>query len=221
MSDFNERIIQIADYYGVKKASEFAKKTGFSHQVASNYLKSTKNPSVEALKRIQLCFDKINPGWLLTGSGDMVLSDNNLDADSVYNISINKKGIPLIPIEVMAGFGIDNYSIKENDIQDRYVVPDFEDVDFMIRVKGDSMNPNYSSGDVVACIFIRQNSFIQWGKVYVIDSFDQGALVKRLLPCDEDSCIICKSDNSIYPDFKLSKDQIRNIALVVGVIRFE
>ncbi len=67
MSTFNERIIQIAEHYGVNKPSKFSKATGFSHQVASNYLKSAQKPSVDALQKIQLCFDSIDPNWLLTG----------------------------------------------------------------------------------------------------------------------------------------------------------
>ncbi|MFR9543188.1 MAG: helix-turn-helix domain-containing protein [Rikenellaceae bacterium] len=71
MSDFNDRVIQIAEYYGITKPADFAKKTGFSHQVASNYLKGTRIPNAEALSIIKRSFD-ISAEWLLTGDGDML-----------------------------------------------------------------------------------------------------------------------------------------------------
>ena len=45
MSDIFKRLLKVAEYYNVTKPSEFAKKTGFSHQTASNYLKNVKNGS--------------------------------------------------------------------------------------------------------------------------------------------------------------------------------
>jgi len=72
MNEFSQRINQIADYYGVTKASEFAKKTGFSHQTASNYLKGVRIPTAESIKTIKQVFDKIDANWLLTGKGDMI-----------------------------------------------------------------------------------------------------------------------------------------------------
>jgi transcriptional regulator with XRE-family HTH domain len=72
MNEFNNRIVQIADYYKLSRASDFAKKTGFSHQTASNYLKGERIPTAESLKTIQQTFDKINADWLLTGRGSML-----------------------------------------------------------------------------------------------------------------------------------------------------
>lgn len=73
MSDLNGRILQIANYYGLTKPADFAKKTGFSHQVASNYLKGTRIPNGEALCIIKQVFD-ISADWLLTGEGEMLKS---------------------------------------------------------------------------------------------------------------------------------------------------
>lgn len=71
MNEINKRIIQVADYYRVDKPADFAKKTGFSHQVASNYLKGTRIPNTEALCIIKQKFD-ISADWLLTGEGEML-----------------------------------------------------------------------------------------------------------------------------------------------------
>ena len=83
------------------------------------------------------------------------------------------------------------------------------------------MYPKYSSGDILACRKIVEVTFIQWGKIYVIDS-QQGAMVKRLFEIEGDvDHILCKSDNENYPPFKLPKDEIRSLSIVVGAIRLE
>jgi phage repressor protein C with HTH and peptisase S24 domain len=61
---------------------------------------------------------------------------------------------------------------------------------------------------------------MQWGKVYVLDT-DQGPLVKRLYECSPDE-LECRSENyEKYPPFKILKESIRRIAIVVGVLRLE
>ncbi len=87
MSDLNERILQIANYYKLTKPADFAKKTGFSHQVASNYLKGTRIPNGEALCIIKQTFD-VSADWLLTGEGEMLKS--NIDGESTSPTIIYK-----------------------------------------------------------------------------------------------------------------------------------
>lgn len=133
------------------------------------------------------------------------------------------QGIPLIPIEAMAGFGTaESVQVFENQITERYVIPEFAGkVDFFIRIYGSSMYPKYNSGDIVACKRIESLSFVQWNKTYVLDT-TQGALVKRLIKSSISGNIVCRSDNKDYPDFELNiDDDINAIALIVGVIRFE
>lgn len=131
-------------------------------------------------------------------------------------------GIPLIPTEAIAGFGNGGVQVMDYDIE-RYIVPEFAElnVDFMIKVKGSSMTPKYNSGDVVACKKIQTLSFIQWNKVYVLDT-EQGAMIKRLEPSDRDGYVTCISDNVRYKPFDLHiNNDIQAVAIVVGVIRLE
>ena len=78
MNEFSKRVIQVANYYGINKPSEFARKTGFSHQVASNYLKGERVPNADALSLIKRLFD-INGTWLLTGEGEMLETSNDFN----------------------------------------------------------------------------------------------------------------------------------------------
>lgn len=145
---------------------------------------------------------------------------------SIYDIhrkeNFQQKGIPLIPIDAMAGFGEGSTQVMNYDTQ-MYVVPEFTElnVDFMIRVKGSSMYPKYNSGDLVACKKLFKNDiFFQWNKVYVLDTI-QGALVKRVKKGIDKEHLLLISDNQTYDPIDLPWSDVFSIALVVGVIRLE
>ena len=148
--------------------------------------------------------------------------DNNQGKTNPVNNQIeDKKGIPLVGIEAIGGFGSSDFMIKESDILDRYIIPDFDKIDFMIRVKGESMYPKYSSGDIVSCRTLKESSFIQWNKVHIIATREQGILIKRIKPSEDKNSLMAISENSDYPPFDIPKNEITGIALVIGVIRLE
>ena len=129
-------------------------------------------------------------------------------------------GIPLIPTSAMAGAFTSDISFMEYECE-HYFIPDFKGADFLIRVKGDSMQPTYYSGDLVACQKIPMNDiFFQWNKTYVLDT-NQGAIIKRVLPGKDDDHICIVSDNTKYPPFELEKSYLHAIAIVRGIIRLE
>lgn len=153
-------------------------------------------------------------------------SFNHQKKENEQNADTRKQShaIPLIPLDAVAGFGSDGYyQIQNSNIEDRYVVPDFDTLkpDYLIRVRGSSMYPKYNSGDIIACKIIDKNGFIQWNKPHVLDTEEQGVLVKRIKPSEQQNYWQLHSDNQDYPPFDINKTLVRSIALVVGVIRLE
>ena len=151
----------------------------------------------------------------------MIRKEENLP---INNDTSDTKGLPLIPIEAIAGIpSIDEIGVTFADCK-KYVVPEFESkgADYMIRVSGSSMYPKYSNGDILACKYIRDVLFLQWGKIYVIDS-SQGALVKRVFQDENnpDNLILVSDNKENYPPFIFPKSDIRSLSIVVGVIRLE
>lgn len=135
----------------------------------------------------------------------------------------NLKPIPLVTQTVAAGFGNENFAIADSDVKEFYVIPKFRycNIDFMIEVSGDSMTPHLNSGDVIACSIIKDSHFIQWNRIHVIATREQGLLVKRLAPSSDDGCLQAVSDNPKYPPFSIPKDEINGLALVVGSVCLE
>jgi repressor LexA len=173
-----------------------------------------------SIEKILHAYPEINAEWLLTGNGQMIKESN----EPVSKKTEERKGIPLIPIEAMAGYGQGDSQVMQYDVSSGYNIPELEGkgVKYLIRVSGSSMYPKYSNGDLLACKPLKDLAFFQWGKPYVLDT-EQGAIVKRLFPCDEDiECLECHSDNKThYPPFKIPKTSVRAVAIVVGVIRLE
>ncbi|OCW73122.1 hypothetical protein BAZ12_00560 [Elizabethkingia miricola] len=202
----------IKTHLGFKTDTDFADFLGIKQNTLSNW-KSRNTIDYELI--ITKC-DDINANWLLTGEGEMLKKNMLLMKTGEPN-----EGLPLIPIEAMAGYGTGSMQIMDYDTS-FYVVPEFTELkaEFMIRVKGSSMSPKYNSGDLLACKKISLGKFFQWNKAYVLDT-EQGALVKRVKPSKQEGCIQLVSDNANYDPFDISLNDIYSIAIVLGVIRLE
>ncbi len=195
--------------------TEFYKKTGLSN----GFLDKGGSVTSANLETILNTFPEISLDWLVTGRGPMLRSD----LPAAHLATEPGAGIPLIPIEAVAGFPTDDPVGTRFIDCAHYIIPDFANlnVEYMIRVSGSSMYPKYSNGDILACRRVHDVLFFQWGKIYVIDS-SQGALVKRVFQDEDPDRILLVSDNrEHYPPFSIPKSDIRSLSIVVGVIRLE
>jgi phage repressor protein C with HTH and peptisase S24 domain/DNA-binding XRE family transcriptional regulator len=142
-------------------------------------------------------------------------------SSQVHENTGTSKPVYLYDVSAAAGYGSFDIMISQERVVGEYTVPAFKGVDWMIYVKGSSMYPKYSSGDIVACRVLSESKFIQWGKVYVVATKEQGLLVKRLEQSEKENCLLAVSDNEAYRPFDIPMDEVTGIALVVGVIRME
>ena len=127
---------------------------------------------------------------------------------------------PRIPLNAAAGsISVALDGITNEDSEQLPFVSAFSNYNYTIRVKGDSMKPEFMSGDELACLQLTNGKarFIQWGRYHVLDTA-QGVVVKRIY--DNGEYILCKSENKeLYPDFQILKEDIYNIGLVIGMLR--
>lgn len=199
---------------------EFYKVSG----VTRGILQQSNGISEDNIARFLAYAPDVNIEWLITGKGDMLKNDNadcQRHIEPAHHVPENvQEGIPLIPLSAMAGAFTDDTSVMEYECE-RYVIPAFKGADFLIQVKGDSMQPTYYSGDLVACQRVPLDDlFFQWNKTYVLDT-KQGPLIKRIMPGSDSSHVLIVSDNDSYPPFELSKSQFHGVALVRGLVRLE
>lgn len=122
---------------------------------------------------------------------------NELNTNSIISTKI-----PFTNRYAIAGNGeeyLENISI--NDINNWIVFENAKD-HIAMRVKGDSMQPNYYENDIVICKKVKHNE-IEDGKVYVIDIQNVGTLLKRVYINPKEKHYALKSDN--HQKYKLQK----------------
>ncbi len=207
---------RIYEYLRIVKMTpaEFERNTGLSN----GYLRNIKNSiGVDKISNIVSVYPDLNLEWLITGNGEMLKSNHTSSTTSSAQVQISANTKPRIPYTAAAG-SITNAveGISESQCEHVPVVPTFPSYDFTIIVKGDSMEPKIEGGDEVACKRVDQTSFIQWGKVHVLDTA-QGIVIKRIY--EDGDKIKCVSYNPEYPPFSIEKSEIYSISLVVGLLR--
>jgi len=199
----------------ISDKKDFAQRIGISASLVTEVSKGRSNVGMQAVQNLVDLFG-LSARWILLGEGDPWVAEERGRAQAAPEGS----GIPLIPIDAMAGFCRGESTVLECECE-RYVVPLFRGADFLISVRGDSMVPHFRSGDVVACKFLPLGDvFFQWGKVYVVDT-DQGALIKRVAQGPTDDTVTLVSENTAYAPFEVLRSNIRHLALVLGTIRLE
>ena len=223
MSKILTRIQAIAANEGIAIGA-LERTIGASKGVLSRAINNGTDIQSKWLQIIVDNYPQYSAEWLLTGKGAMLKNSTPKSPEVVIKKvdSNSKEGIPLIPLDAVAGFPATDSSFAYMESCERYIIPEFQDkgADFIIRVSGDSMIPLYYSGDLIACHKIHDIRFFQWGTVYVLET-SQGILVKRIMEStDHDDCILCTSENdTVHRPFLLPKDDIRSMSTIVGLIR--
>lgn len=191
---------------------------GLTNGVIGKSRKEGRDLSDRVIEQILNYFPDINRSWLLYGSGDMLISEERVQSSE--NLPDRRvKLLPLLPFSAVAGYMAGGNDIDAFRSDEAVSVPDFSErgADCTIRVDGDSMYPRYSNGEILAIRIIKDPTFFQWGKVYVL-STNQGCVVKILLPDPKDpERIVCRSvDSERYPDYSISMSDVFGVAIVVG-----
>lgn len=138
-----------------------------------------------------------------------------LAGDIVAPVSLPYAALPVLSLNAIS----DDINIVSAE---KMLLPVFSEAgaQYLVRVLDLSMSPRYQSGDLLACRKV-EPSFFQSGRVYVIGTYSQGGMIKRVEADADENYIICKSENKDYGDFKLPKSEIRSLSIVIGLIRVE
>lgn len=219
-NDISLRIKRVIEELFKGNQSEFARHVGISEAGVRSYLSGTL-PKADILQKI-LASTAISCEWLVMGEGEMMCSksknyknEQNREFRAIYN-----NVIPLIPMYAVTEFGIGKASQKTKNECEKYVIPNFREAEFLVQIKGNSMYPRLSSGDIVACKTLKLDAFIQWNKVYVVGSA-QEVLIKRVKKGRDKNHIQLVSENQNYDPFEIPRKDIISLAIVLGVIRHE
>ena len=202
---------ELKEYLKTSKynASQVALRAGITRQALYSYL-NAKDLKLSVLEKILTAAELPFP----------VESSMVQEPLLRYGTKNLRNKIPLIPnFSAVAGNGSGDFSFKPEDVEDYYSIPGMEEADFMIRVKGDSMAGVYDNGTIIICKLIQDRSLIQEGRAYLVYASDLGAVVKYLKRSGEE--ILLESANVQYSPIRVHQKSIKNIARILGSVRYE
>lgn len=132
--------------------------------------------------------------------------------DDKYGEDIKYKEVPILGI-IAAGVPI---LAQEDIVGSEYVNP-HEDIDFCLKVKGDSMiNARIYDGDIV---FIHRQPEVENGEIAAVQIDGEEATLKRVYHINGN--IILRPENPKYKDFIFSKKDMKVVQILGKAIYFK
>lgn len=199
-----ERVKELRALLGLTQ-KELAEKIGVSLKTITNY--ETGGVIPDSKQQLLLSLKK--------EASKITTIEETPEIKAVSKDMTMTKLIPLLPISAQGG-SLDEFvmSVKEKNCEK--IISPIKEATFAITIAGDSMAPEYPSGSQVLIKRIDEEAFIEWGRVYVLDTCN-GVVVKRIIPSEQEDCIKCVSDNNalIYAPFDVRKTDIYGIYRVM------
>lgn len=159
-----------------------------------------------------------------------------LSGDTSSNLTVVKEGltlyenlaelkvpktdlIPFYDVDVAAGYP----AVRGEDVNhaESYLwIPGFEDCDCAATVRGDSMYPKYSNGDIILCKRVPDLRHVRYGEPYLIIDED-GQVVKYITKDERKGYFLLASENPNprFAPYSVPVTRIRWVFLVKGVIK--
>ena len=201
MSETKDRLLEFLRYKGLgqqKFEISIGMSNGWANKVGDSIRENT-------LKKISEVYPELNIAWLKSGVG--VMLNNGESEETLYTpkeehpkernqteaTEETAKMVLLLPVSAQGG-SLNDFvvSVKESDCEK--VVSPIRGVDFAMTVSGDSMSPEYPNGSRIFIKRINERAFIEWGKVYVLDTCN-GTVIKILVPAEKEGYVKCVSIN--------------------------
>jgi len=221
--------LRVGEYIEAKGISYYAFENylGASRGSISKAVKDGKSIGSNVLEKIIALYPDLNPQWLLTGQGSMLIESDNGPAIQTFRLktdtTVESQQIPLYDLEAVAGLVPLFGNSRVLQPVDHISIPHLPKCDGAVYVTGDSMYPLLKSGDIIMYKIIDDiaNS-IFWGEMYLIGidmGGDEYITVKYIQQSDKEGHVKLVSENPHHQDSDVAMNRIRALALVKASIR--
>lgn len=214
MSKTKDRLLEFLKYkkLGQQKFEiSIGMSNGWANKVGDNIRETT-------LNKIKEVYPELNIAWLKAGIGSMLINGDNevtLETPEDDNQETTAKLVSLLPIAAQGG-SLNDFVVSVKDSDCEKVVSPIKGAQFAMPVSGDSMDPEYPNGSQIFIKRINEKAFIEWGKVYVLDTCN-GTVIKILVPSEKDGYVRCLSINKdpIFAPFDVSWSDVYGVYRVL------
>lgn len=223
------RVFKYLEYKGIRH-TRFEKEISLSNGYLNTQLKRNSGIGEDLLTKIVNNCQDLNPIWLLTGDGSMIISNSDYAAEPMTSyrktksINYDNQYIPLYNMEASAGLVELFQSQNSATPIDTIKIPNLPSCDGAVFVTGDSMYPLLKSGDIVA--YKQINDYINdifYGEMYLVSVGFEDELfvsVKYIQKSDEGKeWIKLVSHNQHHQDKDIHLSKVKAMALVRATIR--
>lgn len=230
----NERIQKIVDELFNGNKAAFAKTIGKAPTTIANILGARQTtPSSDFIESIGNSIENINLLWLMTGTGNILIAPDTLSMAEEISPTyartirteedIRHKGVPYYE-NIEGTCSIMPLFCDYPEAPTFFInYEHFNDCTAYIPIVGDSMYPQYCSGEIIAIKRIYNMDIIQWGEAYfVVTSENANSLrtVKQVHWSEDSNKIILRASN---PNFKgdtvINKSDIISMFIIKGKIK--
>lgn len=171
---------------------------GVSQQYVSSILNNKTSIGKKMAKKLSELYG-LDEAIILTGQPTTITS---VDITKHNELPTDDTHVPLLPISAQGG-ALSDFADSVREIDCEKILSPIKGVDFAMTISGDSMAPEYPSGAQILIKRINERAFIDWGKVYVLDTCN-GSIIKKVYPGNTENKVKCVSINADYPPFEVS-----------------
>lgn len=226
-------LIEIRDLYGFSQ-TDFARELGITREVVNKMEKGRMNVSKRTAQRLQKFLQERPWG---ANSGDVNIlgkssqaSEKKRSAVPFQQQRLQEKNstapflVPLVGIKAQAGYlkGFEQVDYMET-LEQYSLPPGVNPIGAVWRyfeVDGDSMEPTFSSGDVVLATMVPHEDWhdIKNFYVYVIHTSDQ-LMIKRLYRKSDAEWVLISDNEEVAPQILLPVENVKQLWLFRRQIR--
>lgn len=205
-------------YTGLSQTA-FAHKTNIDIIELYQILSSRKPITKDVVDKIVSVYPNANRDWLMSGNDNMINGEDDIikDVKREKDELVGSYFTRLLPTSAIGGSLDGLRADGVLDSQCEKVLSPIPNIDYAMAVYGDSMSPDYPNGSRVFIKEINPDLFIEYNRVYVLDT-DNGVVIKKIVPSEKDGYIKCVSLNQEYLPFEIPFNEIHGWYKVLGCL---
>lgn len=208
-SEVAERIKFLIQQQRVSQA-QFARRLGIDPANLSKHLNGHLPITAGLINRIAVDMG-VSKQWLSTGN-DLPYSKN-----ATHLCPSGSCMTPIYDIDVTAGHSELSREFSDERVIGAIHLDRISSDSVIVRVNGDSMEPEILDGSFVAIRQISDPDTIFWGQIYVV-VLDDYRMLKHLRRHSDPEMVVLRSANPTYDDMVISRSKIRSLYMVEAVL---